>query len=567
MSDKDILKHNKDFLTDRTKENLQGNIVWPHRREHTAFLFLKFSEETNLDKLKFYLTELAEPSSGNKKRICITSAKVQNENHEKYKGYKILQSPQFFMGVYLSKSGMTKLVGDQDGYSDIITSLNDIEGLEIGEGENIFTPDILLLLAHSSKDILKLQMEKFEEIFKQGYNATTFIDYGNVYRNRFGQSVEHFGYADGLSQPWFLKKQVKDEKYENRNGWSPIRSLKDDFLIEEPDENCYGSLLVYRKFEQNVNMFNKDMFDEFDVKEADLKISRDNNTPSVLNNTSTIIEISSHKKQKIILTSQFVENIEKILYLEKERMIPKIKNVIKNYEEMNVYKKLTKDIEAVLDGEGDLKVVIKRICSKYKSQIPNVGFYQKMKKSLFSKDSVHVQSLKNKFKEKYSEMVAKGGEQIGRFKDGTVAQQIDNVNGKAMPALSQEELDKRKIYVFDVNDIGGGVCPHIGNMNRRKEMEKMILRRGMTYGERKTFANGEFEINDNPSGEVGLHFVSFQNDISTFTSMLDKKNTDALLKEDNKFIELKAGANLYAPSIGFFKKFKQEDKPEINQPA
>ncbi len=66
--------------------------------------------------------------------------------------------------------------------------------------------------------------------------------------------IEHFGYADGISQPMYLADEVNSQS-ESRI-WDDQTNLN-MVLVEEKDgvENCFGSYFVFRKLEQNVAGF------------------------------------------------------------------------------------------------------------------------------------------------------------------------------------------------------------------------------------------------------------------------------------------------------------------------
>lgn len=67
--------------------------------------------------------------------------------------------------------------------------------------------------------------------------------------------IEHFGYADGISQPLYLKDEV-DAQASNKN-WNDGEPLN-LVLVPDPngrDSNSCGSFLVFRKLEQNVAGF------------------------------------------------------------------------------------------------------------------------------------------------------------------------------------------------------------------------------------------------------------------------------------------------------------------------
>lgn len=89
-----------------------------------------------------------------------------------------------------------------------------------------------------------------------------------------GVSVEHFGYVDGRSQPLFLERQLSREAPPAGGSfWDPRAPLS---LVLVPDPNgaknlSFGSFLVYRKLEQNVQGFRQaeaKLSDELGLPEA-----------------------------------------------------------------------------------------------------------------------------------------------------------------------------------------------------------------------------------------------------------------------------------------------------------
>ena len=68
-------------------------------------------------------------------------------------------------------------------------------------------------------------------------------------------TIEHFGYADGISQPLFFKDDIEGQGA--RQHWSDEEPLN-LVLVADPhgrDFNSFGSFLVFRKLEQNVRGF------------------------------------------------------------------------------------------------------------------------------------------------------------------------------------------------------------------------------------------------------------------------------------------------------------------------
>ena len=66
--------------------------------------------------------------------------------------------------------------------------------------------------------------------------------------------IEHFGYADGISQPMYLADEISAQSQPRK--WDDTTNL-DMLLVEEKDgtSDCYGSYFVFRKLEQNVKGF------------------------------------------------------------------------------------------------------------------------------------------------------------------------------------------------------------------------------------------------------------------------------------------------------------------------
>jgi len=81
------------------------------------------------------------------------------------------------------------------------------------------------------------------------------IERGRLYRNADGNTIEHFGFVDGRSRP--LLREIDVEK-ELANGgsahWDPAFPMR-QVLSFDPgarEPNAFGSYLVFRKLEQNV---------------------------------------------------------------------------------------------------------------------------------------------------------------------------------------------------------------------------------------------------------------------------------------------------------------------------
>jgi Dyp-type peroxidase family len=259
-------------------KDLQGNILNGHGRDHAAHIFIAFDKPNQIENVKKWIA-----------RLDVTSAKAQLDGTERYKREKV--DAGLFTHFALSTSGYARLGipvnkiptganpqkrtapfyanSFQEGMKNRASVLLDppTSNWESGFQNSI---DAVLLLANDDPAELIAQEIKILEQLKDIATVRT-IERGLTLRrkfdtadttnpsNEFGVVVEHFGYADGVSQPIFLKKQYEREKsLKGTRFWEPAAPLN---LVLIPDPNgktadvSFGSFLVFRKLEQNVQGF------------------------------------------------------------------------------------------------------------------------------------------------------------------------------------------------------------------------------------------------------------------------------------------------------------------------
>lgn len=242
-------------------QNLQGNIIKGHGRDHTANLFLQF-KDAHLEQVKEKLHELGEE---------LTSFYKQLFERELFK--KTGKNISTFCGAYLTAEGYKYLGYDLSHFSDNAF----IDGLS-SRGEILNDPakhkwecgyrkeiHLMVLLANDdANELTSATSDLLKDL--DGICHVLHIEYGHVLRNANNDGIEHFGYADGISQPLFLKDEVDDYwtrhncPAHNQHFFDPsarleIALIKDPFPLEGYEENSFGSYLVYRKLEQNVREF------------------------------------------------------------------------------------------------------------------------------------------------------------------------------------------------------------------------------------------------------------------------------------------------------------------------
>jgi Dyp-type peroxidase family len=265
---------------ERMLANLQGNILKSHGRNHAVHLFLTFPDAQDTDKIN----KVREWIAGFAARY-LTSALRQHYETKEFKINRI--SGRIFGGFYLSAEGYRALgfgaeqidkfneknLEDEIDPDDASTPSNiDISfknGMAAGEmelrdvsrdeWEDSFRNPLhaLVLLADDEEDRLRdvawLVSRKLEDL-----EISFFRQDGDVLRNKETQEpIEHFGFRDGISQPFFYQADVQEARKSGYRNWDSFAPLK-LVLIEDPlvdQKDCFGSYLVYRKLEQNVKGF------------------------------------------------------------------------------------------------------------------------------------------------------------------------------------------------------------------------------------------------------------------------------------------------------------------------
>ena len=278
----------KDFL-----EDLQGNILNGHGRDHAVHIFLTF-KPGKIAEVKARIAEFAPK---------ITSAKSQLDASEAYKrdktdaglfshfalsasGYDYLEVPKSKQPHGSNPRRRPNSVPDRfgnpapfyaDSFQDGLKSRQEVlldplvENWEDGFKGPI---DALIILADDNpadlaaaelgvrqqlKEIATIKTVETGLILRRKFEATVgerkvTVDDSRVQRE-FGNVVEHFGYADGVSQPIFLEGKLKGVTSEYwKDPGAPLKLV----LINDPNGTpsvSFGSFLVFRKLEQNVKGF------------------------------------------------------------------------------------------------------------------------------------------------------------------------------------------------------------------------------------------------------------------------------------------------------------------------
>jgi Dyp-type peroxidase family len=237
LTDVDVRAYEADL------ERLQGNVLKSHGREAAAHVFLTFrpGKETEV---KRFLRELQ-----------ITSAAEQQRQIRRFKEDG---TGALFVGLYLSARGYGYLGASTAGFSEEFQGgmraaggrLNDVP---VARWEPEYRREIHAMILLARDDVAELTAA-LASVQRLGDGlADVSVEMGQVMRNAAEDPIEHFGYADGLSQPLFFADQIAPPT----KHWDPSAgpSL---VLVKDPlgsaDQDC-GTYFVFRKLEQNVRGF------------------------------------------------------------------------------------------------------------------------------------------------------------------------------------------------------------------------------------------------------------------------------------------------------------------------
>ena len=256
--------------------DIQGNILKSHGRTHSRHLFLKFTGG----------------EAANKAWLSVVSQRLTSalEQHKTALDFKQNGTEHLFTGLMLSYSGYKALGIDDNaipddkafraGMKDIsfsydtgpggvhqrtVNPLNDQpKDWEAAFQENI---DVLVVLAYGGNKaddvmcdtVLNQEVQKLQEEIS-GVAEVLAIQEGYALRNDEGTVIEHFGFADGVSNPVFLKSDY--DRWENKEGTDQYDPSAGFGLIAVNDpggksqERSFGTYYVYRKLQQNIKGFN-----------------------------------------------------------------------------------------------------------------------------------------------------------------------------------------------------------------------------------------------------------------------------------------------------------------------
>jgi Dyp-type peroxidase family len=238
-------------------EDLQGNILKGHGREHTQNLFFYVQKPKEA---RVFLKGLAQ---------SIKSARKQLMEAKAYRTSG--QDAGMFISVLLSAAGYTTLgineakIPQSPVFRSGLKQRQDIlDDPEIDDWDPAFQEQEakihgMILIGGADETQVRQLRRKIQQQMSPGIKIIG-TEYGLAMRNQNGDGIEHFGYVDGRSQPLLLKEDIQIEKTQKGgiDVWDPRFPLK-QVLVPCPGgastTTSFGSYFVFRKLEQNVKGF------------------------------------------------------------------------------------------------------------------------------------------------------------------------------------------------------------------------------------------------------------------------------------------------------------------------
>jgi Dyp-type peroxidase family len=259
-------------------EDLQGNILKGHGREHTQNLFFNVQKAKEA---RVFLKGLAQ---------SIKSARKQLIEAKAYRTSR--QDAGIFISVLLSAAGYTALgvneakIPQNPAFRSGLKQRKDLlSDPEIEDWDPAFQEQEekihgMILIGGADETQVRQMRRKIQQQMSSCIKIIG-TEYGLAMRNQNGDGIEHFGYVDGRSQPLLLKEDIQIEKTQKGgiDVWDPTFPLK-QVLVPCPGgasaSTSFGSYFVFRKLEQNVKGFKEreeKIAEKFGLKGKDAELA------------------------------------------------------------------------------------------------------------------------------------------------------------------------------------------------------------------------------------------------------------------------------------------------------
>jgi Dyp-type peroxidase family len=249
--------------TARMLDELQPNILKAHVRHHLCVLLLRFEHAAEA---RAFLSQVA---------TFMKSAKRQLEETDTHKaaqrsGESHVGTP--YVGVGLSAAGYAALgVADMQTPPDpsfkrgmrALVTRRALSDPPLSMWDAPYRDPVHALVMVGDETDSAVSDRRSEVMARMPDSVTVLGEEGLAQRNDDDHGIEHFGYVDGRSQPIFLQEDYEQERAstDGTDVWDPRlpleRVIVPDPAADDPSIH-FGSYLVFRKLEQNVQRFKEE---------------------------------------------------------------------------------------------------------------------------------------------------------------------------------------------------------------------------------------------------------------------------------------------------------------------
>jgi len=242
---------------------MQGNILQGHGRDHAVYLLLRFTAAAEqvrsvltsylprvvTSALNQYLTARQREASGGTKDGGLFGSFFLSAEGYRHLGFSDEQIRALLPEQALAAGFRSNFVEGMKAHGD---ELQDPPAEEWEQGYQGEVHALLLLADDHHKEVKRAERAARDAL--ASIAEVTATERGCTYRKDHYQAYEHFGFADGISQPTFFTYQRPKTPPEEWDGQERLSLL----LIEDKAagvDDAYGSFYVFRKLEQNVRGF------------------------------------------------------------------------------------------------------------------------------------------------------------------------------------------------------------------------------------------------------------------------------------------------------------------------
>lgn len=232
--------------------NLQANILKGHGRNFAHHLFFQIKNDADPANLKDWMAQFASQR--------ITTAKKQLEDTAALHAGTITDGgPVLTLSLTAQGYQMLGLEASMPQDAAFNAGMQASAGLLLDDPlqwEQPFAQTIHLLIIVADDNCGKAQQISNDIINEMTPFAQLLHNQkGNVLKMKGGTGIEHFGYADGISQPLYTASDISQQP--STIEWDDTTALN-LVLVPEPGtegQDLFGSYFVFRKLEQNVRAF------------------------------------------------------------------------------------------------------------------------------------------------------------------------------------------------------------------------------------------------------------------------------------------------------------------------